>query len=274
MILTEEKILKYIILSEMNGIGPVSQNALLDVCGDIDRCFMIEEHVLSLADEISRIGKKRITSFVSQRNDKVLRTKAEIILEASYKLGIDVIVREDERYPKRFVNVCHDNGIVNDLPVLIYTKGTLKINEYKDSVGIVGARRCTADGKTNAIRIAAEEVKKNAAVVSGMAKGIDSYAHTAAIKEGGYTIAVLGNSPEICYPKEHEKLYEEISQNGCILSEYPLGTEPREYLFPKRNRLIAALSDKLYVIDAGRISGTKTTVENAEKYGKKIYMLG
>jgi len=94
MILTEEKILKYIILSEMNGIGPVSQNALLDVCGDIDRCFMIEEHVLSLADEISRIGKKRISSFVSQRNDKVLRTKAEIILEASYKLGIDVIVRE------------------------------------------------------------------------------------------------------------------------------------------------------------------------------------
>ena len=99
------------------------------------------------------------------------------------------------------------------------------------------------------------------------------YAHTAAIKEGGYTIAVLGNGPEICYPKEHERLYEEISKNGCILSEYPPGTEPREYHFPKRNRLIAALSDRLYVIDAGRISGTKTTTQNAVKYGREVYAL-
>ena len=257
----------------MSGIGPISQNALLGACGNIDRCFMMEEQVLLLADEISRIGKNRIFSFVSQRNDRVLRTKAEAILEASYKLGIDVIAREDERYPKRFANVSHDNCIVNDLPVLIYTKGTLKINEFMDSVGIVGARRCTIDGKTNAIRIAAEAVDKNAVVISGMAKGIDSYAHTAAIKEGGYTIAVLGNGPEICYPKEHERLYEEISQNGCIISEYPPGTEPREYHFPKRNRLIAALSDKLYVIDAGRISGTKTTVENAINYGRKVYTI-
>ena len=121
--------------------------------------------------------------------------------------------------------------------------------------------------------MATEVVNKNIAAISGMAKGIDSYAHTAAIKEGGYTIAVLGNGPEICYPKEHERLYEEISKNGCILSEYPPGTEPREYRFPKRNRLIADLSDRLYVIDAGRISGTKTTAQNAVKYGRKVYVL-
>ena len=183
----------------MNGIGPVSQNALLDICGDIDRCFLMEEHVLLLTDEISRIGKKRIRSFVSQRTNKELRTKAEAILEASYKLGIDVIVKEDERYPKRFANVCHDNCIVNDLPVLIYTKGILKINEFTDSIGIVGARRCTADGKINAIRIATEAVNNNAVVISGMAKGIDSYAHTAAIKEealGKALAAVLAKKSE------------------------------------------------------------------------------
>ena len=106
-----------------------------------------------------------------------------------------------------------------------------------------------------------------------MAKGIDSYAHTAAIKSGGYTIAVLGNGPDICYPKEHERLYEEISVSGCILSEYPPGTETREYRFPKRNRLITALSDRLYVVDAGRNSGTQSTVEKGWEYGREVYIV-
>ena len=103
-----------------------------------------------------------------------------------------------------------------------------------------------------------------------MAKGIDSYAHTAALKSHGYTIAVFGNGVDICYPKEHARLYEEIAEHGCIVSEYPPGTQPREYTFPKRNRLIAALSDKLYVIGAGRNSGTKSTVEYGKKYSKEI----
>lgn len=88
----------------------------------------------------------------------------------------------------------------------------------------------------------------------------------------GYTVAVLGNGVDICYPREHDKLYEEIAESGCILSEYPLGTVPREYYFPLRNRLIAALSDWLYVIEAGRHSGTVSTVESGEKYGREVKM--
>ena len=99
-----------------------------------------------------------------------------------------------------------------------------------------------------------------------MAKGIDSYAHTAALKSGGYTIAVLGNGPDICYPKEHQTLYEAIAQMGCVVSEYPPGVTPRSYMFPRRNRLIAALSDKLYIIGAGRNSGTNTTAAFCRKY--------
>ena len=103
-----------------------------------------------------------------------------------------------------------------------------------------------------------------------MAKGVDSYAHTAALKKEGYTIAVLGSGVDICYPEEHQRLYEEIVQKGCVLSEYRLGTKPREFCFPKRNRLIAALSDTLFVIDAGHHSGTETTVTACELYGKKV----
>jgi DNA processing protein len=106
-----------------------------------------------------------------------------------------------------------------------------------------------------------------------MAKGIDSYAHTAVLKAQGYTVAVLGNGADICYPREHEKLYAEISERGCIVSEYPPGTVPRKYYFPQRNRLIAALSDELYVIEAGRNSGTRSTVDSCRKYGRYLKQL-
>ena len=81
---------------------------------------------------------------------------------------------------------------------------------------------------------------------------------------------MLGNGADICYPKEHERLYEEIEECGCIVSEYPPGTPPRQCNFPRRNRLIAALSDRLYVIDAGRNSGTRSTIEFGRKYGREI----
>lgn len=268
----ESKFLKYIVLTQMKSLGPATQNRLIDICGRIDACFEASYDELIVADGIKtskrfRIGNVRIESFIKQREDKDLWNHAERILRLSEELKITLTVREDSVYPDRFRNN-------KDMSVLLYTRGLLKINEYDNSTGIVGARRCTAAGKSRAIDNAAEAMKINGAVISGMAKGIDSYAHTAALKLHGYTIAVLGNGVDICYPKEHIRLYEKIAEHGCIVSEYPPGTKPREYNFPKRNRLIAALSDKLYVIDAGRNSGTKSTVEYARKYGREIVMVG
>ena len=246
-------------------IGTVTQNALLDVCGSIDQCFSVDAEELLCRDLDDRLGRKRIRLFVSRRADKELWSQAESTLEMAHRKGIDVILRDTEEFPQRF------RGI-SDMPIILYAKGELKINDYKKSVGIVGARRCTVEGKEKAIEVADISVNVGAAIISGMAKGIDSYAHTAALKSFGYTIAVLGNGADICYPKEHERLYEMIAEKGCILSEYPPETRPREYLFPKRNRLIAALSDKLYVLEAGRNSGTNTTVEKAEEYGRKVLL--
>ena len=216
----------------MKGLGPVSQKAILDICGNIETCFATALDDLIKAAAKRLIGKGRIESFINQRNDKKLLEQADEIMQLSGSSGVNVITYEDVDFPDRFRNI-------KDVPVILYAKGTLKINAYIHSVGIVGARRCTAEGKKAAIDTAKMAVTANAAVISGMAKGIDSYAHTAAIKSSGYTIAVLGNGVDICYPKEHEKLYEEIVEHGCVLSEYPPGTVPREYNFPKRNRLIA-----------------------------------
>ena len=262
----KEKIEKYIMLSIMNGLGPVFDNSIINICGDITACFsMSEEDILQCAAK-SCIPKRKVKAFLEQKNDSFIRDSAEEILSRADASGIDIVTYEDIRYPERFKGLA-------DVPVLLYVKGKLRINEYADSVGIVGARRCTQEGKEKSIITAEKAVKNNSAIISGMAKGIDSYAHTAAIKGNAYTIAVLGSGPDICYPKEHEKLYEEIIKTGCVLSEYPPGTTPINFYFPMRNRLIAALSDKLFVIDAGRNSGTRSTIESGEKYGREIELV-
>ena len=262
----KEKIEKYIMLSIMDGLGPVFDNSIIGICGGIDACFsMSDEDILHNAAK-SFISQRKVKAFLAQRNDSFIRDAAERILSEAEGAGMDIVTYEDIRYPDRF------KGLV-DVPALLYVKGELRINEYVDSVGIVGARRCSHEGKEKAIIAAERAVSENKVVISGMAKGIDSYAHTATIKGNGYTIAVLGSGADICYPKEHEKLYEEIIKTGCILSEYPPGTTPKNFHFPMRNRLIAALSDKLYVIDVGRNSGTSSTVESGERYGREIEVM-
>ena len=262
--------LDFIRLSLIPGLGPVNQNRFLKICGSIDACFEITEEELCRRDDASgsgqRIGNAKRQTFILNRECPDIIDRAEIILENCKEKGVSVITKDDEKYPIRLKPLI-------DAPIILYTMGVLRINDFDCAAGIVGARRCSGEGKQCAITTAIDEVRRGACIVSGMAKGIDSYAHTAAIKNDGYTIAVLGNGPDICYPKEHVRLYEEIIRSGTVLSEYPPGTEPQRYMFSNRNRLIAGLSDKLYVIDAGRNSGTRTTVEAGRRYGRKVNML-
>lgn len=264
----EATILKYIALTQIKGLGSMTQNGLINICRSIDACF--EDTYEELIDKGKRqslkkslISECRIRSFLTQRDDKNLWIFAEGILRLAEKSGITVIIREDAEYPDRYKNI-------DDMPVVLYSKGNLRINEFDKSIGVVGARRCSLEGKEKSVEIAVNAAERGVTVISGMAKGVDSYAHTAALKSKGYTVAVLGNGPDICYPKEHIKLYNEIGEHGCILSEYPPGMPPLNYHFPKRNRLIAALSDKLFVIEAGRNSGALITAEYAKKYGREI----
>ncbi len=210
-----------------------------------------------------RIGSQRIHGFICRRNDVELADAAYRIYQECIERGIDIVTIADEKFPKRFIGL-------DDTPSLIYIKGKIMINDHLRSVGVVGARRCSREGKEQAIHVTEEELSQGAAIISGMAKGIDSYAHTAAIKAGGYTVAVLGGGADICYPSEHRALYDRICEQGCILSEYPPGTTPKRYMFPRRNRIIAALSDSLYVVDAGRNSGTETTAAHAVRYGIEV----
>lgn len=264
----------YLALTSMEGIGIVTQNRLLTICGDIRNCFSMDTAEILRADEVSRrtvesetgtagISKKRVEDFVRERNSDRTKETVDALLKSCEKVDIQILTREDPPYPDRFRSL-------PEMPLLLYAKGDLRINTFKCSLGIIGARRCTPSGKDLSISLARKAVEQGICVISGMAKGIDSYAQTAGLKNNGYTIAVLANGLDICYPPEHAALMDRLAADGTIISEYPPGTRPFKFRFPMRNRLIAALSDQLFIIDAGRHSGTGTTAEYCRKYGKLV----
>ena len=159
---------------------------------------------------------------------------------------------------------------IDDPPERIYYKGDLDLLK-KRCIAIVGSRRCSEYGKNVALKIAKAASINGFCVVSGMAIGIDNFAHQGALKVGGDTIAVLGSGADVCYPKQHMKLYKEISDRGLIISELPDGTEPMPFRFPQRNRIIAGISEAVVVVEARTGSGSLITAEFANAQGKPVF---
>ena len=139
------------------------------------------------------------------------------------------------------------------------------------TVGIIGSRRCTSYCKQIAAEAAEYLGRQGVIVVSGLAKGIDSYAHTACLKAGGYTLAFVANGPEICYPPEHHSLMEEIVKNGAVISPFPPGRRPKQEYFPLRNRLLSAWVDQLLIVEASERSGALITAQYAQEFNRPVY---
>ncbi len=156
-----------------------------------------------------------------------------------------------------------------DKPFVLFYKGRLPSDEKM--VAIVGARSCSSYGKEISGNIAQELAKYDVKVISGMAKGIDKYAHNGCINGGTDTYAVLGCGVDVCYPMENIELYTQIQKNGGIISEYPPGAKALPWRFPYRNRIISMLADMVIVVEAKEKSGTFITVDYALAYGKDVF---
>ena len=185
-------------------------------------------------------------------------------------MQIEKISINEKEYPQQLKNIY-------DPPQCLYVLGNKNILNQK-GIAIVGSRKCTNYGKEMAIKISEELSKNKINIISGLAIGIDSYAHFGNIKiqnnknEYGKTIAVLGSGIDQIYPKQNVELARKIIQTGgCIISEYPIGTMPKKEHFPQRKRIISGLSIGVVIVEAQEKSGALITADFAIEQGREVF---
>ena len=188
--------------------------------------------------------------------------KAHAVIARSRALGITLLLQGEPGYPADLLDL-------SDAPRLLYALGDVSLLERR-RVGIVGTRHSSGSGERLTHQMAGRLVRAGIVVVSGMAFGIDAAAHRGALDAGGGTIAVLGGGVDLPYPPSHALLHTSIASDGLVLAEAPIGTRPIKGAFPRRNRIIAALSETLIVIEAGDRSGALITSRLALELGRTV----
>lgn len=246
-------------LSKIPGLGSIKSRSLLNKIGDVENLFRASKQELISRYETSEKLAENISNLDFKKN-------LEKYLEYMEKNKIEIVSIQDERYPKKLKQIY-------DPPVTLYVKGSTGIlNEF--SIAMVGSRKYSLYGKKIATEIANELSKRKVIVVSGLARGIDTFSHMGCIKEKEKTIAVLGNGLDRIYPSENQKLAEEILYyGGSIVSEYLIGEKPEKMHFPARNRIISGISDGILVVEAGLKSGSMITVDYGLEQGKTIFAI-
>ena len=250
-----ENIGEWLKLIRAEGVGATTFIRLLKYFGSVDAVLGASAYALAKVEGIGSMTAEQIC-----RGRDSFDADKEI--ELAQKLGVWIINMEDERYPAGLKKIY-------DPPPVLYIKGTL-IKSDSLAVAIVGSRRCSHYGSEQASRFAHLLAGAGFAIVSGMARGIDSAAHTGALSAGGRTIAIQGCGLAKIFPPENKQLFEKISQSGACISELPLEYEPLAENFPPRNRIIAGLSLAVIVVEAMPRSGALITARAALENSREV----
>ena len=245
-------------LSNISGMTQAKIRCLLEKTQSAEEIYGLSEQ---------EIGK--INGIPSKLLDAIMESKKHWDIEKQWfelmAKGIGMVSLEQKDYPKKLRNI-------HNPPYVLYYIGSLP-SEHEKSVAIVGSRGRSAYGSQIAHHLARELSNHGIQVISGLARGIDGDAHRGALAGNIGTFGILGCGVDICYPKEHGYLYEEMTIKGGIISEYSPQTPPLSIHFPQRNRLIAGLSDCVVVIEAKEKSGSLITADFAIEQGKDVYAL-
>lgn len=243
-------------INSVPGIGSKTLRQLYGYFHDGEKIWTATREML---EQSNCLGSKTLSELIEFRQKISIDKLTEQLKHYKIKVCIEI----DEEYPKLLKEIY-------DPPFILYYQGQLPKEEI--CIGIVGSRTPTTYGKQIAENMAEELAKFNFVIVSGAAKGIDTKAHTGALKKGK-TIAVLGCGLDIIYPKENKQLLEAIAQNGAVISEYPLNTLPKPGNFPARNRIITGLSKGILVVEAAKKSGSLITAEFALSEGRDVFAI-
>ena len=193
-------------------------------------------------------------------------TEATRVLRACSQKRIGILAFTDTGYPSRLRNI-------DDPPLVLFYKGILPDFETQPVIGVVGTRKATGYGLTQARSLAQQVTACGGLVVSGGAAGVDTFALRGAMEAGGQTVAVLGCGVDVVYPKSNKNLFDRIEECGCLISEYIPGTEPYAWQFPRRNRIISGMSNGILVVEAPEKSGALITATEAMKQGRDIFVI-
>ena len=193
-------------------------------------------------------------------------TLAEQILDDCVRENIQICTYADAAYPARLKNMI-------DPPLLLYYRGNLAGLDAQPVIAVVGTRKASAYGMTTASRMGYQIARCGGILVSGLAEGIDGSAMKGALTAGGSIIGVLGCGVDVVYPASHRSLYLDTERNGCLISEYPPGTRPFAWNFPKRNRILSGLSNGVLVVEAPRKSGSLITARLALDQGRDVFVV-
>lgn len=235
-------------LSSLMNISSEKRYELMDKLGSAEEVWKADRREIVrtgiLSDEkVEYLIKSRYKYDMDKELEKLQRSEA------------DFIVPGDSIYPEQLT-------AMNEPPLGIYVVGSMP-DKMSPMISIVGSRRISDYGATVGNKLAKELAESGVTIVSGMAMGADTIAHMGAIEGGGKTVAVLGTGVDVCYPAVNTNLYNEIKLNGCIISEFPLGTKAYKANFPYRNRIIACLSRATIVIEGTEKSGSLITANKA-----------
>ncbi len=200
---------------------------------------------------------------IQKLNQRMKKIDLEKYKESLQINQIKFLCYEDERYSKNLRHTQYP-------PPLLYYKGNLE-TFYNEGIAVVGSRKNTDYGKYVCEKLVEGLSHYKIPIISGLALGIDSIAHRTALKNGSPTLGVLGNSLEQIYPKRNRELYKKMEEYGCILSEFPLGSDPKPYNFPQRNRIISGVGLGVLVIEAEKKSGTLLTATAAGEQGREVF---
>jgi DNA processing protein len=250
-----KKDLKYWVgFSFVPGIGRVRLNQIESHFGDLESAWKASASELRQA----RLDDSVIRAITTWRPKIALDAE----MEKLKRFGIQVLTWHDDDYPARLKEIY-------DYPPLLYIRGSLTAAD-EWCLAVVGTRRATAYGRQVTEEIVSDLARNNITIISGLARGIDSVAHQAALDAGGRTIAILACGLDIIYPSENLNLARRIIENGALLSEYPLGTKPKPDHFPRRNRILSGMSLGVLVTEAGEGSGALITANLALEQNRDV----
>ncbi len=254
-VITQEETLHWLALRMAPGLGTVGTLRLLERLKSPQAIFRASASELEAAGTSSAQARNIATGYSF---DDAVEQQQKLM-----SAGAQLISIHDARYPPRLREIF-------DPPLLLFAIGRAELASAH-SIAVVGTRRPTPYGIAATERLTADLARAGLAIVSGMARGIDTAAHKAALSEDGDTVAVLGCGVDVLYPADNRKLYEEISRRGLLLSEFPMGAPAYPQNFPIRNRIISGISSGVLIIEGAQHSGSAITARLAMDQGREVF---